>query len=493
MISTSFQSLDDVLKEFDLTMGLEVHAQVDTKTKVWCFCPISVGQAYENHYVCEICSGHPGTLPVLNEEVLNKAIRLGLALEGKIAPKINFDRKNYFYPDLPKGYQITQFKNPIVFDAKMEWDHTDSKKIIRIERIQIEEDTGKSTHHQDYSLLNYNRCGTPLLEIITAPDFHHPDDAVVYLKKLHAILKHLHICRGNLQDGNFRCDVNVSLSPKGATKLGTRCEVKNLNSFKNVEKSIIYESIRQANLLKSRGKVLQETRLFNMQEGKTYLLRTKSDADDYRYFPEPDLPSIFIASSKVKDILSQLPELPDQIKNRLQSDYGLNHYDASLISQSFDIVHYFEECVRNSSDPKNYAKKIANWILTELFRFLNEYNKEINDSPVRPKELVELISILESGKISHKQAKEVFAEMFDLKKSPSEIIASKGFEQTSDEGELKSILEKLILNHPKELEGIKSGNARMVGFFIGQVMKQTGGKANAQLATELLKKLIDQQ
>jgi aspartyl-tRNA(Asn)/glutamyl-tRNA(Gln) amidotransferase subunit B len=480
--------LTDVLKEFDLTMGLEVHAQVATKTKIWCHCPISVGQAYENHYVCEICSGHPGTLPVLNQEVLHNAIKLGLALGGKVASKMNFDRKNYFYPDLPKGYQITQFKNPVVSDAQMILSH--DKKPIRIERIQIEEDTGKSTHHQNYSLLNYNRCGTPLLEIITAPDFHHPDDAVLYLKKLHAILKHLNVCKGNLQDGNFRCDVNVSLAPKGSGQLGIRTEVKNLNSFKNVEKSIHYEATRQAGVLKSGGKVVQETRLYNMQEAKTYLLRTKSDADDYRYFPEPDIPMIYIPEVLVTNIKSTLPELPDQIKSRIQEDYGLNDYDASLISQSFDTVNYFEQCLKLSPDPKIYAKKMANWILTELYRFLNEYDKGIDVSPVKPGSLVDLLVILESGKISHKQGKEVFAEMFDLQKDPAEIIAAKGFEQTSDESELTEVLQKLILNHPKEVEGIKSGNARMMGFFIGQVMKVTGGKANAQLATEILKKLL---
>jgi len=480
----------EVLKEFDLTLGLEVHAQVASKTKVWCHCPITVGQSFENYYVCEICSGHPGTLPVLNEEVLNKAITLGLALEGTIVSKMNFDRKNYFYPDLPKGYQITQFKNPIVVNAKLAL--SNFSKTIAISRIQIEEDTGKSTHHQDYSLLNYNRCGTPLLEIITEPDFNHPDEAVDYLKKLHAILKHLGVSKGNLQDGNFRCDVNVSLSLKGspAGTLGTRCEVKNLNSFKNVEKSIIYESARQAEILKSGDKVLQQTRLYNMQEDKTYLLRTKSDADDYRYFPEPDLPLVTIPHELVQALKSKLPELPEQMKTRLKQSFELNDYDANLLSQSVQTVQYFESCLNLVPDAKKIAKKIANWISTELFRFLNEYNLNIEQSPVSPKHLVDLVMVLESGKISHKQAKEVFVEMFDQKKSPIEIIASKGLEQTSDESGLTQMIKDLIEKNPKEVAGIKAGNARMMGFFVGQVMKMTDGKANPQLVTEILKKLI---
>lgn len=482
-----FNTVEEVKNKFDIVVGLEVHTQLNTKTKMWCKCEINKF-AFPNHTVCPVCTAQPGSLPVLNKEAIRLASLAALATNCKINKVSGFDRKNYFYPDLPKGYQITQFATPLAENGTLTiTSEAGVPKVIQISRIQLEEDTGKSTHHSDYSLVNLNRCGTPLIEIITGPDMSSASEASSYLKKLHANLVYLGVTLGNMQDGNFRCDVNISLKPKGAKEFGTRVEVKNVNSFKNVEKSIEYEVIRQANVITLGEKILQQTLLFDADKNQTKAIRTKSDADDYRYFAEPDLTPLRVSLADLELWKKSLPELPEQKANRFVADFDVTTYDAEVLCQDKDVAAYFEQCV--SIYPKS-AKKIANWILSELLHFLNEANISILKSPVSSKNLAELVQLIDDQVISSKMAKDVFLEMYDNQVSALVIVEKKGLKQNSDESMLESIVDELIKNHPNEVAELKAGRDRVLGFFVGQVMKKTDGKANPKLTTDLIKKKV---
>lgn len=474
--------------EYDVVIGLEVHAQMNTHSKMWCSCEIST-TAYENTKVCEICSAQPGTLPVMNKKVLESAIKLGLATNSKINLNSFFDRKNYFYPDLPKGYQITQFQVPIAENGFITFftDKNEEKK-VRLERIQIEEDTGKSTHDKGSSLINLNRCGTPLLEIVGRPDLTTAKEASGYLKSLHAILTYLEICHGNLQEGNFRCDVNLSLKPKGSAQYGTRTEVKNLNSFKFVEKAIELEIERQKAILDRGDKVIQQTLNFDISTQSITVLRTKSDAHDYRYFPEPDLTPVVFGEQYVEQVRAHLPELPGQKKNRFLSQYQIPPYDADVLTTSKELAAYFEEVCAGY---KGEAKKVSNWIMTELLRLLNEYATPITKSPVSAKELAILLTRVLEGKISGKMAKEVFEKMYDQKQACDTIIQSLGLTQISDDSAITAVAQKILANSPEQVNQYLGGKDKVFGFFVGLLMKETKGQANPDKANTILKGLLD--
>lgn len=480
-------NLSAALEIFEPVIGLEVHTQLNTVTKMWCHCEISKTH-YENHTVCEICSAQPGSLPTINQHAVSLATKAALAVNCEIQHRSTFDRKNYFYPDLPKGYQITQFFAPLAKNGYLTiHDAQKKEKKITIQRIQMEEDTGKSTHHQNYSLINLNRCGTPLIEIISAPDLSSAEEASAYLKKLHQNLVYLNVTKGNLQDGNFRCDVNLSLRKIGEKKFGTRTEVKNLNSFRNVEKAIEYEITRQATHLLHNNAIPQQTLLFDMTSGITRPLRTKTDADDYRYIPEPDLTPIILTDSYIQKIKESLPELPDAKEARLKNQYGLSDYDAQLLCQEKALADFFEQACEHY--PKS-PKKIANWVISELLHFLKEAHQIIEKSPVTPKSIAELVKLIEEDVISGKIGKEIFIEMYDHGTSPLEIVDTKNLRQTSDTSQLEEIIQRIVAQNPSEVAQLKSGRDRMMGFFVGQVMKETGGAANPKLTSELVKKII---
>ncbi len=474
---------------YDIVIGLEVHAQLSTNTKAWCQCEISTN-AYENTKVCEVCSAQPGTLPVYNKQAVEYAIKLALATNSEVNKISVFDRKNYFYPDLPKGYQITQFDKPVGEKGFLEiLDDEGNVKRIGLQRIQMEEDTGKSSHQGEKSLINLNRAGTPLLEIVSDPDMCTPKEASAYLKKLHSILVYLGICHGNMQDGNFRCDVNVSLKPKGSSKLGTRTEVKNVNSFRHVEMAIEYEVQRHKELLDSGKSILQQTLLFEIETRKTKVLRTKSDADDYRYFPEPDLLPLVITQEHIEKVRSTLPELPDAKIKRFMDSYGIPLYDASVLTSEKALANYFEESLKGY---EGEAKKMSNWIMVELLRYLNEAGTSIDRSPVKPSSMASLLNAIQSGKISGKIAKDVFLKMFDTGKAAEAIIKEMGLEQISDEKALIEIAERIVTANAGQVEKYKGGNERVFGFFVGQVMKETNGQANPVMTAEILKKILGQ-
>jgi len=480
-----FKNVEQVIQQYDLVVGIEVHVQLNTKTKMWCNCEISKS-SFENQTVCAVCTAQPGTLPVINRAAIRLAGLAALASGCTINKFSKFDRKNYFYPDLPKGYQITQFVTPIAEGGSLDVTlPNNEKKKIRITRIQLEEDTGKSVHHENYSLVNLNRAGTPLIEIITEPDISSSVEAVAYLKKLHANMVYLEVTQGNMQDGNFRCDINISLKPKGSIKLGIRVEVKNLNSFKSVEKAIEYEMVRQANLLRNGEKILQQTLLFDADKLQTKAIRTKTDADDYRYFAEPDLMPLIISDEQIGEWRSSLPELPDAKQTRLVTTYGITPYDAEVLCQDRKVVDYFEEGV--SIYPAS-AKKIANWILSALLHYLNEAHLPISKSPISALHLAELVKMIDEGIVSSKMAKEIFVEMFDSKKSAKEIVGSKGLQQNSDESQLEKLVDDLISKFPQEVAELKGGRERVMGFFVGHIMKDTQGKANPKLTTDLIRK-----
>lgn len=470
---------------FEAVIGLEIHTQLATSTKAWCNCEVNT-RYRENELVCEVCSAQPGTLPVVNKKAIELATRLALATNCKINQVSSYDRKNYFYPDLPKGYQITQFYTPIAENGFLEIEVAGKAKKLNIERIQLEEDTGKSTHEKEHSLINLNRAGTPLVEIVTGPDFRTAEEATTFLKDLHLILVYLGVSKGNLQDGNFRCDVNLSLRKEGEA-YGTRTEVKNLNSFKSVEKSIAYEKKRQAEILNKGEKVLQETMLFDISTGKTRSLRVKSDADDYRYFPEPDLMPLIVSDEEIEKSKESLPELPNEKAKRFEEEFKIPKYDANLLTRDKDLADYFEKACELSNGK---YKLVSNWVMGEMLRLVNEANAEISDLKLTPKRLVGLLDFIDRGAISGSVAKDVLLKMFDENKDAKEIIENENLSQNNDEDELKSLAKEVLDAHPKEVEAFKGGKDRMMGFFVGQVMKKTAGKANPKIVSDLMKELL---
>jgi aspartyl-tRNA(Asn)/glutamyl-tRNA(Gln) amidotransferase subunit B len=468
-------------------IGLEIHAQLSSNTKVWCNCEINT-RAFENTKVCEVCSAQPGTLPYLNQKAVNYALMASIALNCKVNKFSKFDRKNYFYPDLPKGFQITQFDIPVGENGYLEIKDSEGKiKKVGIERVQMEEDTGKSIHSGNSSLINLNRAGTPLIEIVGKPDIKTAKEASGYFKNIQSILTYLGVCDGNMQDGNLRCDVNLSLRKKGTEKFGTRTEVKNLNSFRSVERAIEHEMQRQAKILDDGGQVEQQTLLFDVDTGKTRVLRTKSDADDYRYFPEPDLMPLIVTDKYIEDIKKNLPELPVEKVKRFITEYKIPEYDAEVLSADKELADYYEEAMKNYNGD---AKKMSNWIMVELLRFLNESSTPVSKSPIQASEMANLLKFIDDGKISGKQAKEVILDMYDNKSSASDSIKKLGVEQISDTSALEAIAQKIVDDNPDQVEKYLSGKDRVFGFFVGQVMKETKGQANPGMVAKILKEII---
>ncbi len=481
--------------DYEAVIGLEVHAQLLTETKIFCSCRNRFGDP-PNTNVCPVCLGMPGSLPVLNKKVVEYAVRAALALNCKINQYSVFARKHYFYPDLPKAYQITQYELPFSEHGWLDIQRSDGKvKRVGITRIHMEEDAGKTIHGEGYDTNSYvdlNRAGTPLIEIVSEPDMSTGEEARLYLQKLRNILVWIGVNDGNLEEGSLRCDANVSIRPKGTKVLGTRTEIKNVNSFKFVQKAIEYEIERQIGVIESGGKVDQETRLFDSQKGITKTMRSKEEAEDYRYFPEPDLPPLLISDEWLESIRSSLPELPEQTKERFVRQYNLNDYDADILTRDKSLSKFFEEA---ASSYNGEAKRVANLMISVLLGILSEMGKDINEVPLKPSDLGELLNLVDKGVVSLNVAKEkILVDMVKTGKKPMEIIEKNGLRQISDEGALREIVNKAIDNNMKTFEQYKNGNEkakqRAVKFLIGQVMKQTKGKANPKMVNMLVQELL---
>ena len=477
--------------KYQVVIGLEVHTQLTTNTKIFCGCSTRFG-APPNSQTCPVCLGFPGALPVLNRTVVDYAIRAGLATNCSIAPRSIFARKNYFYPDLPKGYQISQFDLPICLNGHLDIEVEGERKRIGITRIHMEEDAGKLVHADlpgvgDDSCVDLNRACTPLLEVVSEPDMRSPDEAIAYLKKLHQIVVYLGICDGNLEEGSFRCDANVSLMPVGSTTFGTRAELKNINSFRFIKQAIEYEMERQAEILDEGGRIIQETRLFDPNTGTTRSMRGKEEAHDYRYFPDPDLVPVIVDEAWINEVRSLLPELPEAKRARFAAELGLSEYDAEVLAASRELAAYFEATVALFPQPKT----VSNWVMGEVTRALNEDCRGIADSPVTPAQLAALLKLMEQGTISGKIAKTVFDEMYKTGKEPAEIVAEKGLTQVSDTGAIEAIIDDVLSKEAGQLAEYRSGKDKLFGFFVGQVMRASKGKANPTLVNEILLKKLN--
>jgi len=473
--------------EFETVIGLEIHAQMKTKSKIFCGCSTEFG-APPNTHTCPVCLGMPGSLPVLNRKVVESAIKLGLSTESTLNRENRFARKNYFYPDLPKGYQISQFDLPICEHGRIEIEvEGQPPKTIGITRIHMEEDAGKLVHdeREPLSYVDLNRTGTPLLEIVSEPDLRSPEEAVAYLKKLHAIVRYLDICDGNMQEGSFRCDANISLRPVGQQEFGTRTELKNMNSFRNVQLALEYEVRRQRDLLLEGGKVVQQTLLWDPDRNRTEPMRGKEEAHDYRYFPDPDLIPVVLDEAWIEAVRRELPELPDKRRLRFVRDFELSDYDAEILTASRELADYFEEAYREFGN----AKKLANFIGTELLR---EYGPErIGACPVRPAQLARLLVLIEEGTISGKIAKSVFGEMLASGGDPEQIVKAKGLVQMSDEGALVTLVREILAANPEQVQQFREGKTKVMGFFVGQLMQKTKGQANPQMANKLFQQELN--
>ena len=469
---------------WETVIGLEIHAQLATKSKIFSAASTAYG-ATPNSQACVVDLGMPGVLPDLNQEAVHMAVKFGLAIEAEIAPYSVFARKNYFYPDLPKGYQISQFELPVVGKGHLDIVVDGVEKTIGVTRAHLEEDAGKSLHEdfQGFSGIDLNRAGTPLLEIVSEPDLRSAKEAVAYMKKLHTLVRYLEICDGNMQEGSFRCDANVSIRPRGQKEYGTRAEIKNLNSFRYIERAINHEVERQIDLLESGGQVIQETRLYDSNKDETRSMRSKEEANDYRYFPDPDLLPLEIDETLKAKVKATLPELPEQKCHRFMSEYGLNNYDADILIATREMADYYEAVIDQSGiDPKI----CANWITGELSGALNKAGLEISDSPVDSMRFGGLLQRIADKTISGKIAKQVFELLWQGQDSADEIIEREGLKQLSDSGAIEKIINQVIADNPSQLEQYRSGKEKLFGFFVGQVMKATRGKANPQEVTKLL-------
>jgi aspartyl-tRNA(Asn)/glutamyl-tRNA(Gln) amidotransferase subunit B len=470
-------------------IGLEIHAQLATHAKIFSGASTAYGAA-PNTQACAVDLGLPGVLPALNEATVRMAVKFGLATQARIAPRSVFARKNYFYPDLPKGYQISQYELPVVNHGCLDIVLDDGlTKTIGVTRAHLEEDAGKSLHEDFHGMtgIDLNRAGTPLLEIVSEPDMRSAKEAVAYMKKLHTLVRYLKICDGNMQEGSFRCDANVSVRPKGEQKLGTRAELKNLNSFRFVERAIEFEIARQIELLEGGGKVAQETRLYDPAKDETRSLRAKEEANDYRYFPDPDLLPLVIDAAFVESVRADLPELPDAKEERFIRDFGLSPYDASVLTATRELAAYFEDTVRQLG---GNSKLAANWVMGDVSAALNKASKDINASPVSAVMLAELLKRIEDNTISGKIAKEVFEAMWTGQGGADEIIEKRGLKQITDSSELETIIDEVLASNPQQLAQYRAGKEKLFGFFVGQAMKASKGKANPAQANEILKRKL---
>ncbi|MBI4798964.1 MAG: Asp-tRNA(Asn)/Glu-tRNA(Gln) amidotransferase subunit GatB [Desulfarculus sp.] len=473
--------------QYEAVIGLEVHAQLLTESKIFCGCSTKFG-APPNEHTCPVCLGMPGVLPVLNQKVVEFAIRAALATQCAVAGKSVWARKNYFYPDLPKNYQISQYELPLAEHGYLDIEVEGAAKRIGITRIHMEEDAGKLIHDpaQGHSYVDYNRTGTPLMEIVSEPDLRTPEEAAAYLKALRDILVYLEICDGNMEEGSFRCDANVSIRPLGQEAFGIRAELKNMNSFRNVQKALEYEIRRQRAVLDDGGQVAQETRLWDAQANKTVSMRGKEEAHDYRYFPDPDLLPLVVGPEWVERVRGELPELPEAKRARFAEQYGLPDYDARVLTASRPLAGYFEAVVAAGAQPK----AASNWIMSELLGALNAEGREIAQSPIAADRLAKLIAMVDSGEISGKIAKQVFAEMMLSGQDPEAVVEQKGLKQVSDSGALEAVLQKIFDANPGQVEQFKAGKDKLMGFFVGQAMKETKGQANPAVLNELVKKML---
>ncbi len=479
--------------DYEPVIGLEVHAQLLTRSKIFCGCSTAFGEP-PNTQTCPVCTGQPGSLPVINRKAVEFAIKLGLATHCTIAPYSVFARKNYFYPDLPKGYQISMYEYPLAEYGFIEIIDQGKKKRIGLIRIHMEEDAGKLKHGETpetapFSYVDFNRTGVPLVEIVSGPDIRSPQEAGEYLRRLRAILQYLEVCTGDMEKGTFRCDANISVRPEGQDRFGTRTELKNMNSFRHVEKALEYEIKRQIALLKDGGKVVQETRLWDAGANITASMRGKEEAHDYRYFPDPDLVPLKIDENWIETIRQSLPELPNQKKERFIREFKIPEYDAEILTSTRAMADYFEESVRLFPEPKT----VSNWMMGELLRELKRDDREVDQCSVTPNHLAEMLSMVKDGTISGKIAKDVFEEMYRTGNPPGRIVREKGWVQIVDTGEIEGAVESVIQSNPKLAEDYRNGKEKVFGFLVGEVMKATRGKANPKLVNELLRKKLKGQ
>ena len=473
--------------EFEPVIGLEVHAQLKTDTKIFCNCSTSFG-APPNTHTCPVCLGMPGMLPVLNKKVVEYTIKMALATNCKVEHESRFARKNYFYPDLPKGYQISQYELPIAQFGYIDIEMGDSNKRVGITRIHMEEDAGKLSHDpgRPVSFVDFNRTGVPLMEIVSEPDIRSPEEAGNYLRQLRSIVRYLGICDGNMEEGSFRCDANVSVRPIGAEQFGTRAELKNLNSFKHVEKALHYEIKRQKEIVFDGGKVAQETRLWDPVANRSTSMRSKEEAHDYRYFPDPDLLPLVVDEDWIEAVRETLPELPGEKKKRFITEYGLPTYDADVLTASMATANYFEDCLKIFPE----SKTVSNWIMGSLMGLLNAEGKTIEQSPISSQSLAQLLGLIKEGVISGKIAKVVFEDMAKTGKAPDKIVKGKGLVQVTDVSAIEEIILKVLADNTKEVDDYRNGKTKLLGFFVGQVMKKTKGKANPKIVNEVLKEKL---
>ncbi|MBS4006810.1 MAG: Asp-tRNA(Asn)/Glu-tRNA(Gln) amidotransferase subunit GatB [Clostridium sp.] len=475
------------MSKYETVIGLEVHVELATATKIFCSCPTEFGKEPNTH-VCPVCLGLPGSLPVLNKRVVEFAIKAGLALNCEIPRFAKFDRKNYFYPDLPKAYQISQYDLPIALNGYLEFELNGETKRVGITRVHLEEDAGKLVHSEfaGYSLADYNRTGVPLIEIVSEPDLRSPEEAKAYLEKLKSVIQYTGISDVKMEEGSLRCDANVSIMPAGSKEFGTRSEIKNMNSFKAVQRGLAYEVERQKEVLEAGGIVVQETRRWDEHKGITYAMRSKEEAHDYRYFPDPDLVPVMVEPVWVEEIRQSLPEMPDARRKRYISEWGLSEYDAEVITASKAMADFFEATLEEYHD----AKAVANSLMGEILKHLNAQGIEIHETKLTPLHLAELLKLQAEGTISGKIAKTVFEEMFVSGKKPAEIVKEQGLVQISDEDAIAAIVAQVIADNPKSVEDFKAGTEKAIGFLVGQVMKISKGRANPEMANRLLREKL---
>jgi aspartyl-tRNA(Asn)/glutamyl-tRNA(Gln) amidotransferase subunit B len=479
-----------ILTKYEPVIGLEVHVQLGTKTKIFCSCPVEFGAA-PNTNVCPVCLGLPGALPVMSRQAVEFAIAAGLALHCKVNPFSRFARKNYFYPDLPKGYQISQYDQPLAEHGYLDVLSPSGKKRIGVTRVHMEDDAGKSIHDgfkdsDRYSYVDLNRSGTPLIEIVSEPDIRSPDEAYAYLTEIKQVLQYIGVSDCDMEKGQLRCDANVSVRPRGTEKFGTKAEVKNLNSFRYLRMALEYEIERQIDVIESGGKVVQETRFYNVEQGRTIGMRSKEHAHDYRYFPEPDLVPLRVSAHWLNDVKQKLPELPAERRDRFVSEYGIREYDAQVLTATRETGDYFEEATKISGD----GRTTANWVVGDLMGLLKASGKTISDAPVPARHMAELVQLINKGELSGKLAKEILPRMFETGDAPSVIAEREGLKQISDSGALESIAEEVIKSNLKQVEQYRSGKTTVLGFLVGQVMKASRGQANPAAVNEVLKKRL---